>query len=158
MNTRTLAVIAKLRDRKMSDLARLANVSRAAVSLWMGKEPVADIKAKHLQRIAAGLGVQMETLMQSLPLLEDGERIKTLESALLWDGLYRSVGDFAVALTKRDLRAVARLVQVYGMFAAEKIVGRAVWRHLPKYRRYLHPARRLECERLCRELNVLKLV
>ncbi len=156
MNTRTLSLIAKLNKKRASDLARTANVSRAAVSLWM-KQPNADVSDRHLFSLAEYLGVSMETLMQPLPLLADTNRVQTIETALLWDRLYASIGDFAIALARREFRAIARLVEVYGMFRAEKIVGRTVWTAFKTYKTRIPPVRRNECERLCRELKSLRL-
>jgi hypothetical protein len=63
-----------------------------------------------------------------------------------------------MALMDREPRAIARLVQVYGLFRSEKIIGRAVWRRFPEYRRFLHPARQEELGKLCGELTSLKLI
>jgi hypothetical protein len=69
-----------------------------------------------------------------------------LRAALLWDRLYPDLDDFAVAVNRADPRAVARFVEVYGFFAAEKTIGRTVWKKFPFYKRYLHRERRRQCE------------
>jgi transcriptional regulator with XRE-family HTH domain len=157
VNTQTLVIVAKARGLNASDLARAAGVSRAAVSLWM-KRPEVDLKDRHLERVARHLKISMESLMRPLPALHDRAAVRQAEASLLWDRLFPSLGEFAIALAKRELRAIARLVEVYGMFQGEKIVGEEVWKRWAEYSPFLHPARREGLAKLCKELRNLRLI
>lgn len=134
-----------------SDLARLAKVTRQTVSRWFAVGRHANrgeinVESKTLRRISEALKISANDLISSTEIPEK----EKFETALLWDRAFGSLEEFAVALGRQELKAVARLVQVYGMFAAEKIVGQMVWRDFDRYARYIHPARRVECEKLCR--------
>jgi hypothetical protein len=72
--------------------------------------------------------------------------METLTALFLWDGLYSDLVDFAIALNRHETEAIARLVQVHGLFAAERIIGRVAWQRFPEYKRFIHPARRRELE------------
>jgi len=130
-----------------SDLARKAGVSRQAVSLWFrdtGCET--GLRVSTLKTLARNLEVSMELLLTeeiSKELLDIAEQEQV---ALNWDRLYSDREALAVALANKDLRAIARLVQVYGMYAAAKVVGRIVWDKFAKYKPLMLPARQKQCE------------
>lgn len=146
LNTRTLDAFLKARGWTRAELARRVGVSRQAVSLWFrGQE--ANLQSKHLMRLAEVLGVRVEDLAGPLPCFDPSTRAR-LHATLLWDRLYPDLDDFAVALNSRDPRAVARFVQVYGLYAAESTLGPWVWEDFPDYKRHIHPARRAELETL----------
>lgn len=141
----------RLRARSMSqaELARRIGVSRQAVSLWF-KQPGATIRvrAEQLLAVARVLGVSVERLTQPLP-FRDGPQRAELQTALLWDHLYPSIDEFAVAIKREEPRAIARLVEVHGLYAAAKLVGRAAaWKAFPRYRRFIPPVRRRQLESL----------
>ena len=86
----------------------------------------------------------MEDLMTSLPISAVGP----LQVSLLWDRLYPSTEDFIIALVKGEYRAVARLVQVYGLYRGDKILGKSVWKKFEKYKQLIQPVRRRQCEKI----------
>ena len=156
MDSRTLTLIGMLRGLNQSDFARMAGVSRQAVSLW-AKQPVISLRSKNLRQLSTALGVSLDDLVQPLPILNDEKNAATLQITLLWDRLFPSLESFVIALVQGDLRAVARLVQVYGLYASAKTLresgresggGSPVWKNFHQYKRYLHPARRSQCEKL----------
>lgn len=146
MQVRTLEALLKARGLSRSELACRVGVTRQAVSLWFQKED-ANLHGRHLVRLSEVLGVPVEDLVQPLPCFEPGVHSR-LQAALLWDRLYPDLDDFAIALNASDPRALGRFVEVYGLFAAEKTVGKSVWSDFPNYRKHIHPARRRELETL----------
>ena len=119
----------------------MAGISRQAVSRWFkqGRSEV-EVRAGPLQRLSQALGVSMDELSRPLPGLES--------AGLLWDRLYPDVGLFAAALVRGEGPAVARLVEVYGLFLSARILGRAVWVRFPEYKNRLPPVRRRQLEAL----------
>ncbi|HLG19385.1 MAG TPA: helix-turn-helix transcriptional regulator [Bdellovibrionota bacterium] len=151
MNLQTLKTLAELRGLNQSDLAKMAGVRRQAVSLWFkGTEPGGDIhlKAQHLYRLAKTLGVSLEVLREPLPMLSEPKEVASLETSLLWDRLYPSLARFSVALLRCESPAIARLVQVYGLFQAAAIAGNRVWTKFPVYKRFIEAVQRKEWERV----------
>ena len=128
-----------------SDLSRLAKVSRQAVSLWFQKAAEGytslNIQSKHLRNISQNLGISQDELSSSLPIIGTSEE-KALETTILWDRLYPSLPRFIVALHHGELRAIARLVQCYGLFRASSILGKTVWRKFHQYKEHIEPRQR----------------
>jgi hypothetical protein len=98
-------------------------------------------------RLSEVLGVSVEELAKPLPCF-DPQTHAQLRVTLLWDRLFPDLDDFAVALNGRDPRALGRFVEVYGLYAAEATLGSFIWSDFPKYKRYIHPARRSGLETL----------
>jgi transcriptional regulator with XRE-family HTH domain len=146
MNVRTLKALLKRKGWSQSELARQVGVSRQAVSLWFQRDEV-NLQSRHLIRLGRVLGSPVEDLTEPLPCFDPEMHART-RTALLWDRLYPDLDDFALALNSGDPRALARFVEVYGLFAAEKTLGPAAWTRFPDYRRLIHPARRRELETL----------
>jgi transcriptional regulator with XRE-family HTH domain len=146
MNVRTLEAYLKARGWSRAELARRVGVSRQAVSLWFRGDE-ANLQSRHMIRLSRALGVSVEELVEPLPCLEPDSH-ERIRATLLWDRLYPDVDDLAVALIAGDPTALGRLVEVYGLYAAESILGSRVWREFPDYKRYVHPARRRELETL----------
>ncbi len=146
MQVRTLEALLKARGLSRSELARRVGVSRQAVSLWFQKDE-ANLHGRHLIRLAEVLGMSVEGLVAPLPCFEPDTHAR-LRATLLWDRLYPDLDDFAVALNASDPRAVGRFVEVYGLYAAEKTLGKSVWKNFPNYKKHIHPARRRELETL----------
>lgn len=146
MNTKTLAVFLKARGLSPAELARRVGVTRQAVSLWF-REEQANLQGRHLIRLSEELGVPVEVLVRPLPCFEPETHARLL-ATLLWDRLYPDLDDFAVALLASEPRALGRFVEVYGLFAAEKTLGKSVWKNFSEYARTIHPARRRELETL----------
>jgi hypothetical protein len=93
------------------------------------------------------LGVTVEELVRPLPCFEPGIR-EQMRATLLWDRLFPDLDDLALALRAGDPRALGRFVEVYGVFAAEAVLGSGAWTDFPNYKRHIHPARRVELETL----------
>ena len=146
VQVRTLEALLKARGLSRSELARMVGVTRQAVSLWFQQED-ANIHSRHLLRLSEVLGVSVEELVEPLPCFGPDTHAR-VRAALLWDRLYPDLDDFAVALNVSDPRAVGRFVEAYGLYAAEKTLGRSVWRNFPNYKKHIHPARRRELETL----------
>ncbi|RMF22300.1 MAG: XRE family transcriptional regulator, partial [Deltaproteobacteria bacterium] len=98
MYAETLRAVARARGLNQSDLARIAGVSRQAVSLWLQQHGEVNVQLKHARRLARGLRVPLETLLEPLPLLGDERESKAAEAALLWDRLYPDLPSFVAAL------------------------------------------------------------
>ncbi len=71
-----------------------------------------------------------------------------MHALVLWDHLYPDVEEFAIAVKAGEPKAVARFVQVFGLYAAESVLGPAAWLSFPEYKRHIHPVRRQELETL----------
>jgi transcriptional regulator with XRE-family HTH domain len=156
VNARSLALVARAKGVRASGLARLAGVSRQAVSGWLrsGRGDVA-VRDGHLIALARGLGVPPETLADPPEGLE-GEADHRVD--FLWDGLFPDVDSFALALAREEPHALARLVSRVGLFEGAAIAGPAAWRRFPEYERDLPPARRTELRNLWRLQTDLGLV
>jgi hypothetical protein len=116
------------------------------VSLWFRGEG-ANLQGRHLIRLSQVLGVTVEELVRPLPCFEPGIR-EQMRATLLWDRLFPDLDDLALALRAGDPRALGRFVEVYGVFAAEAVLGSGAWTDFPNYKRHIHPARRVELETL----------
>ncbi len=131
-----------------AELARRTGVSRQAVSLWL-KSPQASVSGEHLLKVSRALGISAERLAQPLPGFGAAEHDE-LMAAFLWDRLYADLDEFALAINAWEPPAVARLVQVSGIYVAARLLGPRVWRRFGTYKRYLHPVRRQQLEGLVR--------
>ena len=68
MLRRNLELLCKKRGLNQSDLARLAGVSRQAVSLWFKQEgDFININSRNLDRLCRGLGISPDELLNGLP-------------------------------------------------------------------------------------------
>lgn len=143
-------MIAKLRDISQSNLSLAAGVSRQAVSLWFrAPDPSSvNIQSRHLESLGRALGLSIDELARPLPVLGDPALRARLETAFLWDRLFPALDDFAIAVAQGDPRALARLVEIVGLYAAEQMAGRQIWLKFDAYEKYIPPARRRELERL----------
>lgn len=146
MNVRTLKALLKARGWTQAELARRVGVSRQAVSQWLRGDE-ANLQGRHLLRLSEALGVSVEDLARPLPCF-DPESHAELRATLLWDGLYPDLDDLALALDAGEPKALGRLVEAYGLYAAETALGPFVWRDFPTYKRHVHPVRRRELETL----------
>lgn len=163
-----LKLFLKLNQFSQSELARLAQVSRQAVSKWflnssqLGLEP--------LWNISKNTGVPIDALaklfMHKSVLFETLEaKKKELMTDLLWDKLYPSLDAFFIALANNEMRAIARLVQVYGLFESAQIVRKSrktkqnpIWAKFHEYKKYIHPVRRKELDKLWTIQKNLRLI
>jgi transcriptional regulator with XRE-family HTH domain len=137
-------MLRKARGWTQAELGRRVGVSRQAVALWF-KADAANLQSRHLIRLSRELGVAVEDLAGPLPCFDPATHSR-LRAELLWDSLFPDLDDLALALRGGDPRALGRLVEVFGLFAAEATLGPRVWSEFPAYRRYIHPARRAGLE------------
>jgi len=143
MLRRNLQLLCKKRGLSQSDLARLAGVSRQAVSLWFKSgEEFINTRSLNLSRLCGGLGISSEALMREIPRLEPDLEC---QANFLWDKLYPDLDSFAIALSTGDLRAIGRLVQVWGLYRSAKVMGSVVWRKFESYAKFIAPPQRKKC-------------
>ena len=157
MDSITLNIISKLRKCSQSQLAIIAGVSRQAVSLWK-KQSTISLRSKNLQKLADGLGVKIDDLVRPLPILNNKKLARTYQTTLLWDHLFPNLEDYIIALVNHDPRAIARLIQVYGLYTSAKIIGPLVWKRFNLYKHYIHPIRRTQCEIIWNQYQNPKLI
>lgn len=156
MNTNTLQQIGQFRGLTQSDLAKAAQVSRQAVSQWFMRESdFVPIASNHLLNLSQALGVSADVLLGEIAEQAWWEKETT---NLLWDKLFKDLIDFLAAGNRGDLRALARAVEVYGLFASAQIFGNVVWEQFPNYKSYLPPVRRKELEQLWTAQKSLRLI
>lgn len=150
MQKQTFQAYLKASGLSQSQLARRVGVSRQAVSLWFRQQGAQiNIHGPHLVRLGRALRATVEQLSKTLPCLDAATRGQ-LRATLLWDRLFPDLDDLAVAANAGDPRAIGRLVQVYGIYACERMLGPSVWEEFPRYKRYIHLARRCQLEALYR--------
>jgi len=147
VNILTLKSFAIVRGLNQSDLARVAGVTRQTVSHWFSqKEGTVNLYARHLGNLARVLGTSVEQLSQPLPILGDSNEREKWESEFLWDSLYPDLETFIAGLIRGQRPALARLVQVVGLYEGEKIAGKQVWRKFFAYKSLIHPTYRKQAE------------
>lgn len=149
MFLRNLKMLCQLRGLGQSDLAKMAGVSRQAVSLWFqkGRKGGVPVRSDHLVRLCRALEIGIDDLMAPLPDTSD------LEASLLWDRLYPDVLALMAAASDGEPRALARLVQVHGLLISARLFGRKVIGDFHRYKRYIHPTRRGQCEQVCKTIK-----
>lgn len=152
MNTNSIVSFLKARKVSNSELARRMGLSRQAISLWF-KSSQPSLRSKHLLKLAELLEVPVEMLARPLP--GYGPEHERLKAEFLWDRIYPDLDDFAIAVNHWSPQALARLVQVRGLYAAERIMGKKVWQRFDSYKRFIHPARRRQLEGLVQWKNNL---
>ena len=136
MNILTLKTCMALRGLSQSDISRLCGISRQAVSHWFRSSQTTGtqsrisvpVKATILLALSKGLELSADKLMAGLPNPEDDAGSYQLKARLLWDRLYPSLSDLAIAIAKGEKPALARLAEALGMFEAAKIAGPQIWR------------------------------
>lgn len=138
MYCQNLKYISSLKGLKPADLARKAGVSRAAVSRWFRegeKTGFVNAETKTLCYLSQNINVPPQFFFEDMP------DLKPESTLFLWDHLYPDMTAFVCALIKGDREAVARLVQVLGLYESEMILGKKIILDFQAYRKYLHPAR-----------------
>lgn len=134
----TLKFLMRVRGLNQSQLARLVDLSRQNVSRWFSLHTkTINLHSRNLQSLANALNVSIESLCRPLPIAENPEERRSIETELLWDHLYPNLESFLSAALRSNPAALARLVQVYGMYGSEKIIGKQVWSRFPQYERFL---------------------
>lgn len=128
---------------RRSDVAKAAEVSRQAVSLWFsGAGDFRNLHVANLLNLSAGLGISPAELLQPLPGLEGLAEERRLYAEFCWDRCYPDIYRFLAALAEAQPRAVARLIESRGIYEAATVVGVRVWRMYPTLRQRLPTARR----------------
>lgn len=140
MKTEVLKSFLKARGMNPAELARKIGVSRQTVSLWF-RSVDPGMNLKNATRLTEVLGVSLKDLDE--PLFEKREQ---LETELLWDHLYPDLESFLAGVVRGQPAALARLVQVYGIFDAEKIAGKQIFKKFHQYKTNLPPAFRKKTE------------
>jgi transcriptional regulator with XRE-family HTH domain len=147
MNSRTLHAHLKAAGLTPSELARRVGVSPQTVSSWIQKDDPTRFPDEYVLALSRVLGVHVEVLERPLPCFGADEH-DWLHARYLWDRLYPDLDDFAIDLNRLEPRAVARLVEVDGLYAAARILGELAWERFASYKRFLPPARRRQLETL----------
>jgi transcriptional regulator with XRE-family HTH domain len=143
MYIQSLKNIMTSRSLSQADVARLAQVSRAAVCKWFtSKSGIANVETRTLLTLANGLDVSPGIFLQ------EQIDLSSLSARFLWDRLYPTMEEFALALVRQQLPAMARLVQVLGFLPAAKVAGPRAITLFPSYRKFLKPSRHAELETL----------
>lgn len=150
MDIDLLKALCKVRGINASKLAQMTGVSRQAVSKWF-KTPSGselNMRTTHLKSLTQKLQIKADVLLVPLPVLSDPQSVRLYETTLLWDRLYPNLIEFCVALIRGESQALARLVQVFGIYTAAKIAGQKIWDRFSDYQKYIRPVRRKEIERI----------
>jgi transcriptional regulator with XRE-family HTH domain len=159
MNPKTLQSYLKVRGWSQSQLAKACGISRQSVSLWLqSDDPVINLQMKCAQKIALALNVSIDDLSKPLLLNENAVDKKKIETELLWDSLYDDLESFVSGLIRNQHQALARFVQVYGFFKAEKAIGKRAWQDFHLYKKLIHPAYRKSLEAVWAEQKKLNLI
>lgn len=151
MNIETLFCFMKIRGISGATLARKAGISRQALTEWKRKakqaqNPRVNVYSQTQESLAQVLGVRSEELGQTFQIISDPNLRKSIEAEILWDRLYPDIASFSSAVVKGAPQALARLVQVYGLYASAKMAGQQIWNNFPEYKYKMHPAYRKQAE------------
>ena len=120
VNSNSLQMLMRAQGVSQSEIARRIGVSRQAVSLWLKQPDQIHVTGKNLVLTARALGRPVERLIEPLP-LRDPQTREQLQARLLWDRIFVSLEDLAIAVARKEPRAIARLVEVHGLYAAAKL-------------------------------------
>lgn len=143
MNYQILRKLMILKGLKSSALARMACVSRTAVSKWLShrrKKEWINIETKTLLTLADSLKIDPAILLTK-PI-----DISPLETRFIWDHLYPNMETFVKALDEERPVAIARLVQILGFQQSINVIGKKAVLSFVKYKKYLKPIRRKQLE------------
>jgi hypothetical protein len=106
------------------------------------------VRSGHLENLSRGLGLPIDDLVWPLPCLESEEERKRLSAELIWDRMYPDIEGFVLALCRNEPKALARLVEAYGLCSSARMAGAVVWSRFSEYKRFLPPALRRDIEPL----------
>lgn len=135
----------KSKELSRADLARIAEVSRAAVTRWFRegeKTGWVNVETRTLLKLAKGLGISPHEF------LNERMNLKQFETRFLWDRLYPDMESFVKALIQHRAPAMARLVQVLGFRDAKQVAGTSIITLFERYKKFIIPARRRQLEKL----------
>ena len=129
-----------------ASLAKMAGVSRAAVTHWFQKPTRngwINTETFVLMHLAKELQINPEVLLADRP------NLTPLQNEFLWDLLYPNMETFLKALADFEYPAVARLVQVVGLHASHQLLGSNVLTKFQHYKLLIKPIRRKGLELIC---------
>lgn len=161
MNIEALKLIMVQRGLTQADLARITGLSRQAVSLWFQKDhenQMVNIHTSNLIHLAEVLNLNVERLINVPDVLSTKEKRDELSARFLWDKVFENLEGFFCACVRGEPRAIARVVENFGMFDSAKIIGKNVWKKFDRFKKWLHPVRRKECEQIWTLQKSLKLI
>ena len=142
-----LKVLMLKRNFNSVQISKMADISKQAVSLWFKSGNFfIDLKISHLLRLCKALNVTLQYMVSPLPLIENKNSEQRSMTLFCWERLYPSFLEFIIAVIKKEHKAIARLVQIYGLYKASKICGSVIWKDFKEYKKYIHPIKRKECE------------
>ncbi len=133
----------KIRKINKAHIAKFAGISRAAVTKWFSKTKKNDwvnVETKTIIKLAEHLRLPPEIFLKKRVNLD------RMSYRFLWDSLYPDMESFVEALSKHELPALARLVQVLGFKEAKDILGKNILELFPRYKRFIKPMRKKELE------------
>lgn len=149
MHIEALKLVMAQRDLGMADIARMAGVSRQAVFLWLAQDkenPIINIQTVTLVRLAKALNLKIEQLMNVPLTISNEKKREELRARFIWDRMYPNLEGFLCACSRGEPRALARLIESYGLFGSVRIAGKGVWKKFDRLKKLLHPVLRKECE------------
>ena len=128
---------------KAAGVARLAGVSRAAVSRWFhDPSEWVNVESLTLKRLALSLNLEPAFFLRKSP------DLTPLQTQFLWDALYPDMDRFVRAINAHEPPALARLVQVLGFHQASRIAGQTLINKFHDYKHFIKPVRRRHLELL----------
>jgi transcriptional regulator with XRE-family HTH domain len=120
-----------------AQLAQRCHLSRAAVSKWFASpDDFINVETQTARTVAQVLDIPLPRLFEPI------QRLSQFETSFLWDRLYPSMETFVMAVMREDPVAMARFVQVLGLFKAEAVLGKKIVAAFPNYKHHIKPARR----------------
>ena len=143
MNIQVLKIIVNEKNIRKAELARLSNVSRAAVTRWFlesAETGWANVETNTLMKLGEALHVDPSIF------LTKPQALKPLEPRFLWDRLYPDMENFLKGIGRGDRVALARLVQVLGFHEGKEVAGKKAIAEFSAYKKYLKPGRRKQLE------------
>ncbi|HPI39976.1 MAG TPA: helix-turn-helix transcriptional regulator [Pseudobdellovibrionaceae bacterium] len=149
MNANTLFSYIEIKGIRPAQLARRVGISRQTLSEWKKKSKTnsnINIYSQTQEKLAFELGLRYEDLNRAIEVLENKNLRKEIETELFWDKLYKNIESFSSAVIRGQPEALARLVQVYGLYASAKIAGNQIWDKFHLYKNKIHPAYRKQAE------------
>lgn len=139
MNQQRLKNAMQNKGTNKAGLAKMAGVSRAAITHWFHKPTRngwINTETFVLMHLAKELKIAPESLLADRP------DLTPLHTEFLWDSLYPNMEAFLKALSQFENPAMARLVQIVGLHAAHQILGPQILTKFQNYKAWIKPVRR----------------
>ena len=145
INVGSFKIIMELHHLNQSELAKICKLSRQCISLWFKKDSI-NLKTSQLNLLSQNLKIPVSELVNPLPEISSNEFLENININYSWDGKFESGENFLILLSRKFYPAVARFVQVNGMFESSQILGSVVWKKFHDYKKFILPQKRKECE------------